>query len=68
MDLVHLAHLITVLVQLIQQAFKQIYLLVGEKNDLIEMFIFICIDHMKNMPSMSTYGGGPHIWYSPILP
>jgi hypothetical protein len=33
MDLVHLAHLITVLVQLIQQAFKQIYLPVGEKND-----------------------------------
>jgi paired box protein 6 len=25
-------------------------------------------DHMKNMSSMATYGGGPHIWYSPILP
>ncbi|CAF0966078.1 unnamed protein product [Adineta steineri] len=26
------------------------------------------LDHMKNMPSMSSYGGAPHIWYSPIIP
>ncbi|CAF1597755.1 unnamed protein product [Adineta ricciae] len=26
------------------------------------------LDHMKNMQSMSPYGGAPHIWYSPILP
>ncbi|CAF4139180.1 unnamed protein product [Rotaria magnacalcarata] len=26
------------------------------------------LDHMKNMPSMSPYGGAPHIWYTPILP
>jgi hypothetical protein len=32
MDLVHLAHLIIVLVQLIQQVFKQIYLPVSEKR------------------------------------
>ncbi|CAF1570275.1 unnamed protein product [Rotaria magnacalcarata] len=25
-------------------------------------------DHMKNMSSISTYGGAPHIWYPRILP
>ncbi|CAF4504085.1 unnamed protein product, partial [Rotaria magnacalcarata] len=24
--------------------------------------------HMKNMSSISTYGGAPHIWYPRILP
>jgi hypothetical protein len=41
MGLVHLAHLIIVLVQLIQRVFKQILLPVGEKNHFIAILIFI---------------------------
>jgi hypothetical protein len=71
MDSVHLAHLIIVRVQVIHQVFPLISHQVEreEKREIInsnfKKINRLDLDHMKNM---SSYGGAPHIWYSPILP
>ncbi len=64
-DLVHLAHLIIVLVQVIQRVFRLISHQVFKNNQFRITKNYLDLDHMKNM---SAYGGAPHIWYSPILP
>ena len=74
MDLVHLAHLIIVPVQRIRQVCNRISRLVSIQAEGKERTIrergnsSFWIDPMKNMPPMSSYGGGSHIWYSPIIP